>query len=148
MIRSKIIITVLFLLYLCSLPTLALAKGKRHFTLENSQYGTRLVKWEGKDSVVDFNNIQELKDVKVIGEMAFEMNKYIKQVILPDNLREISDFAFARCINLKGINLPASLQKIGYRAFGNCESLLFVKYNSNPKVDSSAFMNCPISQEK
>ena len=63
MIRSKIIITV-------CLPTLALAKGKRHFTLENSQYGTRLVKWEGKDSVVDFNNIQELKDVKVIGEMA------------------------------------------------------------------------------
>lgn len=148
MIKSKISVAVLFLLCLCWLPTLSLAKGKSHFTVEDSQYGMRLVKWEGKDSVVDFNNIQELKDVKVIGEMAFEMNKYIKQVILPDNLREISDFAFARCINLKGINLPASLQKIGYRAFVNCESLLFVKYNSNPKVDSSAFMNCPISQEK
>lgn len=171
MIRSKIIITVLFLLYLCSLPTLALAKGKRHFTLENSQYGTRLVKWEGKDSVVDFNNIQELKDVKVIGEMAFEMNKYIKQVILPDNLLIIEKRAFNTCENLQTVKmpntvryignsafnmdhqlelsvLPDSLQKIGYRAFGNCESLLFVKYNSNPKVDSSAFMNCPVSQEK
>ena len=86
MIKSKISVAVLFLLCLCWLPTLSLAKGKSHFTVEDSQYGTRLVKWEGKDSVVDFNNIQELKDVKVIGEMAFEMNKYIKQVILPDNL--------------------------------------------------------------
>ena len=81
MIKSKISVAVLFLLCLCWLPTLSLAKGKSHFTVEDSQYGTRLVKWEGKDSVVDFNNIQELKDVKVIGEMAFEMNKYIKQVI-------------------------------------------------------------------
>lgn len=49
-----------------------IGKRKSHFTVENSQYGTRLVKWEGKDSVVDFNNIQELKDVKVIGEMALK----------------------------------------------------------------------------
>lgn len=85
MIKSKISVAVLFLLCLCWLPTLSLAKGKSHFTVEDSQYGTRLVKWEGKDSVVDFNNIQELKDVKVItakpkahafkNEMCFPLTK-------------------------------------------------------------------------
>lgn len=46
MIKSKISVAVLFLLCLCWLPTLSLAKGKSHFTVEDSQYGTRLVKWE------------------------------------------------------------------------------------------------------
>ena len=113
MIKSKISVAVLFLLCLCWLPTLSLAKGMSHFTVEDSQYGTRLVKWEGKDSVVDFNNIQELKDVKVIGEMAFEMNKYIKQVILPDNLLIIEKRAFNTCENLQTVKMPNTVRYIG-----------------------------------
>lgn len=40
MIKSKISVAVLFLLCLCWLPTLSLAKEKSHFTVEDSQYGT------------------------------------------------------------------------------------------------------------
>lgn len=61
MIKSKISVAVLFLLCLCWLPTLSLAKGKSHFTVEDSQYGTRLVKWEGKDSVVDLITSKSLR---------------------------------------------------------------------------------------
>lgn len=143
MIRSKIIITVLFLLYLCSLPTLALAKGKRHFTLENSQYGTRLVKWEGKDSVVDFSHIQELKDVKVIGEMAFEMNKYIKQVILPDNLLIIEKRAFNTCENLQTVKMPNTVRYIGNSAFNMDHQLeLSVLPDSLQEIGEWTFWDC------
>ncbi|MED9890356.1 MAG: leucine-rich repeat domain-containing protein, partial [Segatella copri] len=143
MIKSKISVAVLFLLCLCWLPTLALAKGKSHFTVEDSQYGTRLVKWEGKDSVVDFNNIQELKDVKVIGEMAFEMNKYIKQVILPDNLLIIEKRAFNTCANLQTVKMPNTVRYIGNSAFNMDHQLeLSVLPDSLQEIGEWTFWDC------
>lgn len=94
-----------------------IGKRKEPFYGRRFTIWTCLVKWEGKDSVVDFNNIQELKDVKVIGEMAFEMNKYIKQVILPDNLLIIEKRAFNTCENLQTVKMPNTVRCIGNSAF-------------------------------
>lgn len=44
MIKSKISVAVLFLLCLCWLPTLSLAKGKSHFTVEDSQYKHQIIR--------------------------------------------------------------------------------------------------------
>ena len=40
------------------------------------------------------------------------------------------------------------LSSIGYMAFENCKSILYARYHSNSKVDSSTLINCSISQEK
>lgn len=93
MVKNKFVCVALLMLCLI-LPTVSLAKGKKHFMVEDSQDGLRLMKWEGKDSIVDFNSIQELRNVRVVGERAFEMNKYIKKVILPDGLLIIEKGAF------------------------------------------------------
>ena len=49
--------------------------------------------------------------------MAFEMNKYIKQVILPDNLLIIEKRAFNTCENLQTVKMPNTVRYIGNSAF-------------------------------
>ncbi|WP_419471371.1 leucine-rich repeat protein [Hoylesella timonensis] len=96
--------------------------------------------------------------------------KYLEPMVFPYSLREISNFSFIRCMrkgihfsvylstNEKALFYPHGLiyrnfyvnllQQIGYMAFENCESILYARYHSNSKVDSSTLINCLISQEK
>ena len=54
---------------------------------------------------------------------AFQNNKQIKNIILPDTMENINDNAF-RNSSLKSINLPTSIVKIGNNAFENCGGLI------------------------
>ena len=55
---------------------------------------------------------------------AFQNNKQIKNIILPDAIQNINDNAF-RNSSLESINLPTSVITIGKSAFENCHSLKF-----------------------
>ena len=123
MIAVKKIVYIALLMLCLACPALSLAKGKYHFKVENSQDGLRLVKWVGKDSVVDFNDIPNLQKVKVIGERAFEMNKYIKRVVLPDGLQTIEKRAFNTCENLQTVKIPNTVRYIGNSAFNRDRKL-------------------------
>ena len=57
----------------------AIMTAKESYVIQDSPDGPCLVKWIGKESVVDFNRSPALRSVKVIGEMAFEMNNHIPQ---------------------------------------------------------------------
>ena len=54
---------------------------------------------------------------------AFQNNRQIKNIILPDTMENINDNAF-RNSSLKSINLPTSIVKIGNNAFENCRGLI------------------------
>ena len=54
---------------------------------------------------------------------AFQNNRQIKNIILPDTIENINDNAF-RNSSLKSINLPTSIVKIGNNAFENCGGLI------------------------
>ncbi len=54
---------------------------------------------------------------------AFQNNKQIKNIILPDTMENINDNAF-RNSSLMSINLPTSIVKIGNNAFENCRNLI------------------------
>lgn len=62
---------------------------------------------------------------------AFQNNKQIKNIILPDTIQNINDNAF-RNSSLESINLPTSVIKIGNNAFENCKNL---------KLDMTALPN-------
>lgn len=64
----------------------AIMTAKESYVIQDSPDGPCLVKWIGKESVVDFNRSPALRSVKVIGEMAFEMNNHIRKVLLPEGL--------------------------------------------------------------
>lgn len=64
----------------------AIMTAKESYVIQDSPDGPCLVKWIGKESVVDFNRSPALRSVKVIGEVAFEMNNHIRKVLLPEGL--------------------------------------------------------------
>ena len=66
-----------------------------------------------------------------------------EEVIVPEGVTTIYDYAFASCKNLKRIILPEGLNKINAYVFLDCENLVDVNIPSTVKeIDSSAFSMC------
>lgn len=61
--------------------------------------------------------------VEVLEDYAFSRCMLLMSVILPDTLREIGRHAFSHCILLEDVSFPASLSQIGEFAFLSCRSL-------------------------
>jgi hypothetical protein len=82
---------------------------KRKAIIEETVQGKKLTKWLGKEHYIDFNTYPELKDIKIIGSKAFEMNSHIEVVILPETVEKIENRAFNTCENLVRVDLPQRL---------------------------------------
>lgn len=132
---------VIMLLSMLMVPSLMTAG--EHYVIQDSPDGPCLVKWLGKESIVDFNLSPELRSVKVIGEMAFEMNKHIRKVILPEGLTAIRKRAFNTCENLTSVEMPPSVREIGNSAF-NMDRKLELKAlpDSLVTIGEWAFWDC------
>lgn len=61
--------------------------------------------------------------VRAVAKKAFLGNKDLTEVILPDSLDEIGDWAFAHCGSLKRITLPGRKISIGRGIFKDCKML-------------------------
>ena len=63
------------------------------------------------------------KEVKVIGDRAFEFCGFLTSINIPNSVTMIGDEAFEWCDSLTNINIPNSVTTIGWHAFGGCKSL-------------------------
>ena len=73
---------------------------------------------------------------------AFQNNKKIKNVVLPDTIQEINENAFKNS-SLSSINFPSSLKRIGKNAFQNC-GILYIDAKALTQletIDDYAFDN-------
>lgn len=73
--------------------------------------------------------------VETVGNRAFYKNENVKNVTLPNSVKDIGEFAFARS-GLKSIKLPKATKSIDYAAFYKCPNLTDI--NIPPSVDSIA----------
>lgn len=65
------------------------------------------------------------------------------EIVLPDSIKFIDEFAFAGCSNLEKINFPKNLEYMGRFAFSECCSLKQVDINcSELKISEKTFYNC------
>lgn len=65
------------------------------------------------------------------------------EIILPDTVKEINDFAFYMCSNLKRITLSASLETISSQAFCDCAMLESLEIpGSCTSIGDDAFLGC------
>ncbi len=77
-----------------------------------------------------------------IPENTFRGLSNLKEVILPENIEEICQYAFSGAA-LETIILPERLETIGNYAFSSCESLNYININDGvTSIGSSAFYNC------
>ncbi len=78
-------------------------------------------------------DLSEFGQIRKIEAHEFEGSGYY-EIILPENLETIEDYAFTDCKNLKQVVIPASVTKIGSCAFDdNCE-LVFNRNFSNVEI--------------
>lgn len=67
--------------------------------------------------------IRFVEDVTIIGDGAFSGCTNLKNISIPDSVREIGKEAFFDCKNLEAITLGAGLRSCGAKAFDNCINL-------------------------
>ena len=71
------------------------------------------------------------------------LNKYLKNVQLPNNLTRIGNFAFELCRNLALTELPSGITSIGIRVFQDCISLIEMFCLGNiTSIENYAFYKC------
>ncbi|MBO5673007.1 MAG: leucine-rich repeat domain-containing protein [Paludibacteraceae bacterium] len=67
----------------------------------------------------------------------------IKDLVIPESVTSIGDYAFLGCSSLTSVTIPESVTSIGSYAFNGCSSLTSVTIpNSVTSIGSSAFRNC------
>ena len=67
----------------------------------------------------------------------------IKNLIIPNSVTSIGDFAFGGCSGLTSITIPNSVTSIGDGAFGECSGLTSITIpNSVTTIGESAFQGC------
>ena len=69
----------------------------------------------------------------------------IKDLVIPNNITQIKDYAFYSCTGLTSVTIPNSVTKIGDHAFSECYGLTSVSIpNSVTEIGSDAFESCGI----
>ena len=74
---------------------------------------------QGADNLV---GIMLPQGVTSIGENAFSRSG-LSEIVMPDSLAEIGDYAFYECTGLTSVIIPDGVTAIGKEAFRNCSSL-------------------------
>ncbi len=67
----------------------------------------------------------------------------ISNLVIPNNVTNIGNYAFSNCTGLTSVVIPNSVTSIGSSAFKGCTGLtsMEIPYSVN-KIDDSAFLNC------
>ena len=69
----------------------------------------------------------------------------IKDLVIPNSVTSIGDFAFTDCRGLTSVIIPNSVTSIGYRAFRSCSGLTSVTIGSSvTSIGDYAFEGCDI----
>ena len=67
----------------------------------------------------------------------------VTDIVIPDGVEKISDYAFSGCYSLKSITIPDGVTSIGFSAFSGCTSLTSITIPDGvTSIDGWAFYNC------
>ena len=80
--------------------------------------------------------------------LLFLEGKEIKDLVIPEGVTGIGDYAFWGCDGLTSVTIPNSVTSIGYRAFSGCSDLISIKVDeANQTYDSRNNCNAIIETE-
>lgn len=81
----------------------------------------------------------------VIGDMAFQLSKDIKEVVLPDNLESIPFGLFSMCDGLETLTIHENCKHIEEAAFMLCSNLREISFNQKLEtIGYDAFYGCSL----
>ena len=115
--------------------------------------GSRLLKWLGTETEIDFTKDEVLSRINIIGHHAFDGNSTLKSIVLPPSLSALWAYAFSGCTALEEVRFAeredsyyVEEQYLNLRAncFEKCSRLQKVylpKYLE--RMDEGIFEKCP-----
>lgn len=77
----------------------------------------------------------------------FINDSLVEELVIPDGVKEVKDFAFMRCQSIKSVKVPNSTEIIGRQAFYECNNLKNIDFGNNIKyigsecIDSTDYYN-------
>lgn len=102
-----------------------------------------MTKLEGTFEYTALEEVVIPDSVKYIGEYAFSGCNRLRRVVLPDELKEIKQYTFCWCKSLQEVVFPQDLRVVGMEAFEGCESLKNVVLPEGlSSIEQGAFAGC------
>lgn len=102
-----------------------------------------MTKLEGTFEYTALEEVVIPDSVKYIGEYAFANCTRLQRVVLPDGLKEIRENTFCWCKSLSEVVFPEELKVVGMEAFEGCESLQNVTLPEGvSSIEQGAFAGC------
>ena len=106
----------------------------------NTKVGEVIVKKGDKVQIHKYLEIEKSKTKLYVG------GELLVDLVIPESVTTIEDYAFSDCNNLEQIHLPFGLQKIGEGAFYNCKKFRWLAisptYKNIREIGRYAFNNC------
>ena len=92
----------------------------------------------------EFKRLQLGKnDIHFVKEKKYKKNNQLEEIIIPNEIKELTEKCFCDCLYLNQIRIPSSITKIGKECFSNCSHLSKVIIEGRIKViDENCFSNC------
>ena len=88
-----------------------------------SHEGAKIVHYEGHEMAVRVPRHLSGHEVTAIGSGAFMGNETLRDVIIPDTVVSVGDYAFYRCNRLYAVGMQPGVERIGISAFDACPCL-------------------------
>ncbi len=151
---SILLTAAVLLTTLAVFPLSAGAKTSGKYEYEVRKDGTvRIVYYRNKKSEKTIKFPSKIKGKKVTsisgngspfgnGGNVFENREYVKKIIIPKNVKELTDCAFMGCTKLKSVKISSTVKVIGLGAFDQCTSLTNVKLPNSVTLLENAFSGC------
>lgn len=126
-----LILCIAFLLQAGSVITYAKTYDGFRYQYNEEYGGIEITKYKGKAQKLVIPDEIEGIPVVAIASYACKENKYIKKLIISDNVKYIGDCAFYRCPKLKSAVMPKEISVLGEYVFSSCRKLDSVKLPEN-----------------
>ncbi len=102
-----------------------------------------ITKYRGTSENINIPPVIKGIPVKGIGKKSFCYCRKIKNIILPEDIISIENYAFYDCENLTSIKIPNNVSNIGDYAFHGCKSLTNIKLPNNlTNIGNFTFYYC------
>lgn len=106
------------------------------FVIEDGVLSRYIGKYDSVDVVIP-------EGIKTIGNYAFDGCENLKSITIPDSVTTIGMYAFNGCSGLDSVTMPNSIKSIGMSAFEGCKNLVSIEIpNGVISVGAAAFEGC------
>lgn len=105
-----------------------ITEAAEDFLFKACDGGYEVIGYTGDNPIVTIPSTYKSLPVLTIGldrknEDRFAENENIKELIIPDGVTKIEDYAFESCINLTTVTIPTSVTDMGRYSFSCCDKL-------------------------